>query len=420
MLGTMWHRGRLVIASGLVLAAVMLSVSVAGKTHPVAGWLPSAARIVLAVAQAVLVLGRRRAPLAVLAATTGIAAVMIAGGLAADPVAAGPLVAAYTVGSLGQERPGDQPKMRRIAAGGGAALAAAVVLMTAMTLPGSRQRPSVSGAWQQIALLGAFVALAWVSGYAIGTRRAYVAELEERAARLEREEGERAASAVADERLRIARELHDVVGHSIGLITVQAEAAARSARTNPDAVPGFLATISSASRDALAEMRRLLAVLRPQDSGDSLEPQPGLETLPDLVAQVEAAGLPVRLVVQPKSLPPGVGLAVYRIVQEALTNTLKHAGPVGSVKASVLVAQNGEDVMISVLDDGRGPRGDPPPAAHGLVGMRERAAMYGGTLSAGAKPSGGFRVRAKLSLSAESSSAESSPAESSSAGLEAS
>jgi signal transduction histidine kinase len=326
---------------------------------------------------------------------------MTAAGLTTGTSMAGPLAAAYAIGARGQEQQADQPALRRIVVGGGAALAAAVVLMTAMTLPGARLRPPAPGAWANIAVVGAFVALAWVSGYAIGTRRAYIAELKERAARLEREEGERAARAVADERLRIARELHDIVGHSLGLITVQAEAAGRSARTNPAAVPGFLAIISAASRDALAETRRLLAVLRPQDAGDGLEPQPGLDTLPDLVAQVEAAGLPVRLVVQPRSLPPGVGLAVYRIVQEALTNTLRHAGPVGSVKASVLVAHAGENIMVSVLDDGHGPRGDPPAAAHGLVGMRERVAMYGGTLSAGGQPGAGFVVRATLSLSAE-------------------
>lgn len=397
----MRHPGRRAVTVDIAVAAAVLTASVSGNTDRMARWLPLTAQIILAVVQSVVVIARRRAPFGVLAVTTAIGVVMTAAGLPTGTSDAGTLAAAYAVGSRGQEQPDNQPGLRRVAGGGGAVLAAAVLLMAALTLPGARLRPPMPGAWANIAGVGAFVALAWVSGYAISTRRAYIAELKERAARLEREEGERAARAVADERLRIARELHDIVGHSLGLISVQAEAAARSARTNPDAVPGFLATISTASRGALAEMRHLLAVLRPRDSGDGLAPQPGLEALPELVAQVGAAGLPVSLDVQPDSLPPGVGLAVYRIVQEALTNTLKHGGPPGSVHASVLVAREGENILVSVLDDGLGAVSDPPPAAHGLVGMRERAAMYGGTLSACGQPGSGFEVRATLTLSAD-------------------
>jgi signal transduction histidine kinase len=246
--------------------------------------------------------------------------------------------------------------------------------------------------------VSAFVAASWVLGYAIHIRRAYVAELKDRAARLEAEEGERAARAVVDERLRIARELHDVIGHSISLITVQSEAAARSARTNPDAVPGFLATISDASRQALAELRYVLAVLRP-DVDAEMSPQPGLEGLADLVARLNAGGLRTRLDAEPMDLPPGVGLAVYRIVQESLTNVIKHAGP--HTKASVTVARSAGVVRVSVHDDGVGPSGPVASTAHGIVGMRERVAVYGGALRAGAGPGGGFEVEALIPLPEE-------------------
>ena len=177
-------------------------------------------------------------------------------------------------------------------------LAAAAVAVAAMA-PGARSQPGLWGALT----IGALVAASWVLGYAVRTRRDYVAELRDRAARLEAEEGERAARAVVDERLRIARELHDVIGHSISLIAIQAEAAARSARSNPDAVPAFLSRISAASRQALAEMRGVLAVLRP-DAEAELSPPPGLEQVGELVASLRAGGLETRFEVEPMDLPP--------------------------------------------------------------------------------------------------------------------
>jgi signal transduction histidine kinase len=222
-----------------------------------------------------------------------------------------------------------------------------------------------------------------------------VAELKDRAARLEAAEGERAARAVVDERLRIARELHDVIGHSISLIAIQSEAAARSARSNPDAVPVFLSAISAASRQVLAEMRGVLAVLRP-DAEAELSPQPGLEQVGELVASLRAGGLETRLEAEPMQLPPGMALAVYRIVQESLTNVLKHAG--ADAKAGVTIIRSRGTVRVSVHDDGAGPSGRAPGTAHGIVGMRERAAAYGGTLRTGARPGGGFEVEASIPL----------------------
>jgi signal transduction histidine kinase len=198
-----------------------------------------------------------------------------------------------------------------------------------------------------------------------------------------------------DERLRIARELHDVIGHSISLIAIQSEAAARSARSNPDALPAFLSGISAASRQALAEMRGVLAVLRP-DAEAQLGPQPGLEQVDELVAGLRAGGLETRLEVEPMRLPPGIGLAVYRIVQESLTNVIKHGGT--GAKACVTITRNGGTVRVSVHDDGAGPGGPALSTAHGIVGMRERAAAYGGSLRTGARPGGGFGVEAAIPL----------------------
>jgi signal transduction histidine kinase len=275
-------------------------------------------------------------------------------------------------------------------------LLAAVALAVAAVAPDA---DSETGAWGSFTL-GALVAASWVLGYAIRTRRDYVAELRDRAARLEAAEGERAARAVMDERLRIARELHDVIGHSISLIAIQSEAATRSARSNPDAVPAFLSAISAASRQALAEMRGVLAVLRPDatvlPTTEELSPQPGLEQVGELVASLRAGGLQTRLEVEPMQLPPGIALAVYRIVQESLTNVLKHAG--ADVKAGVAIIRSGRTVRVSVHDDGAGPSGRALSTAHGIVGMRERVAAYGGTLRSGARPGGGFEVEASIPL----------------------
>jgi signal transduction histidine kinase len=279
------------------------------------------------------------------------------------------------------------------------ALLASVAWLVACFAPGVRTPPFASGSFY----IGAMIAASWVLGYALRTRREYVAELRDRAARLEAEEGERAARAVVDERLRIARELHDVIGHSISLIAIQSEAAARSARSNPDAVPAFLNAISAASRQALAEMRGVLEVLRPDatllPAAGELGPQPGLEQVGDLVASLRAGGLETRLEVEPLRLPPGIGLTVYRIVQESLTNVLKHAG--AGAKADVTIISSGGTVLVAVHDNGAGPSGRVLSTAHGIVGMRERAAAYGGTLRTGARPGGGFEVEASIPLPAQ-------------------
>jgi len=392
-----WKPGRVVADVAVSVAAALLTT--AGSWDKVAAWLPHSAIVPLALGQGLLLLARRRAPAVVLAATTLVGVFMLVVGYPAVPAVAASCCAAYALAMHGQRAQETEfAGTLRSAAG---ALVAAIALAVAAMAPGARDQP---GSWSSLTL-GAMVAASWVLGYALRTRRDYVAELRERAARLEAEEGERAARAVVDERLRIARELHDVIGHSISLILIQSEAAARSVRSDPDAVPAFLSRISAASRQALAEMRGVLAVLRPEAemlpatvllTTEELGPQPGLEQVGDLIESLRAGGLETRLDVEPMRLPPGIALAVYRIVQESLTNVLKHAG--SDAKAGVTIIRSGGTVRVSVHDDGAGPSGRAASSAHGIVGMRERVAAYAGTLRTGARPGGGFEVEASIPL----------------------
>lgn len=248
--------------------------------------------------------------------------------------------------------------------------------------------------------------LAWVLGDSIRTRRAYLAQLEERAARLEKEREAQAKVAVAAERARIARELHDVVAHNVSVMVVQADGAAYVLDAAPDQARKALETISGTGRQALAEMRRLLGVLRTGEHEESGEyvPQPDVEQLDELIEQVRSAGLPVDFKVEgtPRPLPSGVELTAYRIVQEALTNTRKHGGP--NTGASVRLVYFDDGLGLLVEDDGKGAphelyeEGGADGKGHGLIGMRERIGMVGGTLDAGPRPGGGFRISALLPL----------------------
>jgi signal transduction histidine kinase len=248
--------------------------------------------------------------------------------------------------------------------------------------------------------------LAWVLGDSTRTRRAYFAQLEDRAARLEREREAQSKVAVAAERARIARELHDVVAHNVSVMVVQADGAAYVLDASPDQAKQALETISSTGRQALAEMRRLLGVLRTgehQEAGEYV-PQPDVQQIEDLVEQVRSAGLTVDFRVEgtARALPSGVELTAYRIVQEALTNTRKHGGP--DAGASVRLVYFDDGLGLLVEDDGRGAAhemyedGGADGAGHGLIGMRERVGMVGGTLDAGPRPGGGFRISALLPL----------------------
>ena len=261
-------------------------------------------------------------------------------------------------------------------------------------------RPDVLGRVAAAAVLFVVPALlAWVLGDSMRYRRAYYANLEERAARLERERDAQARIAAVAERARIARELHDVIAHNVSVMVVQADGASYALASDPGRAKEALAAISATGRQALGEMRRLLGVLRREEGGtvEARAPQPGIGELGELLEQARIAGLPVSFTVEgvPQPLPSGTALAAYRIVQESLTNTRKHAGPVAS--ASVVLRYSPDTLVLTISDDGRGAAA-PDGAGHGLTGMRERVALYGGSVAAGPRPAGGFEVVATLPL----------------------
>jgi len=239
---------------------------------------------------------------------------------------------------------------------------------------------------------------AWLLGYFVGVRRRDTAELRRRAAELELAREELARRAVSEERLRIARELHDIVAHSMSVIAVQSGVGAHVIDTQPEEARKALAAVEDTSRSALNELRRLLGVLRQDgDEADGLGPAPGLGDLGRLAAQMGEAGLAVELEMRGTrpAVPPGVDLSAYRIVQESLTNVLKHAGP---ATAKVRVGYDEHELRVEVTDDGRGAAAGETAGGHGIAGMRERAAVFGGELSAGPRQGGGFRVAARLPL----------------------
>jgi signal transduction histidine kinase len=239
--------------------------------------------------------------------------------------------------------------------------------------------------------------VAWLAGENVRVRRIRLSALEERAHHLEHDRELRARQAVSEERLRIARELHDVVAHSMSVIAVQAGVANHVIDSRPELARQALATVETNTRAALVEMRRLLGVLRQGDEPSaSLAPAPGLTDVPALVLQLTQAGLAVEVRVdgEPGGVPDGVDLSAYRIVQEGLTNVLRHGGP----RAQVAIGYPGTAVVIEICDEGRGVRarsGVNGPG-HGLIGMRERVAVFGGRLTAGPRPDGGFRLMATL------------------------
>lgn len=280
---------------------------------------------------------------------------------------------------------------RRAVVGAAAAFAVEVLIIDVPRFQAGESPGQIIPAWILYFVL-------WLAGRALRERRLQADHLEDLAARLEIEREERARLAVAEERSRIARELHDVIAHSVSVMVVQSQAAQRLLEGEQDEARQALSSIETTGRQALVEMRRLLGVLRRTDADLSLAPQPGLGDLDELIGQVREAGLPVELRVEgePEPLPPGVDLSAYRIVQEALTNTLKHAGP---AHADVMIRYRNDEVELEIIDDGAG-NGKGGGAGQGLVGMRERVAIYGGVLESG-KQSGGYLVRARLPLDSD-------------------
>ncbi|WP_338061046.1 sensor histidine kinase [Lentzea albidocapillata] len=242
----------------------------------------------------------------------------------------------------------------------------------------------------------------WAMGEFIGARRAYQREMEQRLVLLETERDQQAKIAVGEERSRIARELHDIVAHAVSVMIVHADGAAYTIRSQPEVAENAVRTIADTGRLALTEMRRLLGVLRSEEAETQWAPQPDARGVVELAENTRAAGVPVRLEINGDvdDLPVGVGLSVYRIVQEALTNTIKHAG--AGTTALVRLARTPEELRLEVTDNGFGTPHDVVKVSggNGLIGMRERAAVLGGEFEAGPNPGGGWRVRATFPLAA--------------------
>jgi signal transduction histidine kinase len=326
---------------------------------------------------------RRRAPLAVLALAlaTSVVANVVAVLDAATTPAIALVVAVYSVGA-------HTSGLRAAVGGVGAAGLIAVNVAEQFSLG-------------DLLFIATILGGAWLAGRAMRYRREREHVLELLTVDLEREREEKARAAVAEERVRIARELHDVVAHAISVIVLQARGGRRSLATDPGETSEALDMIEATGSEALAEMRRLLGMLRRDDEEIALAPQPSLRYLDALAAQVREAGLPVDLSVEgePTELPPGVDLSAYRIVQEALTNALKHAGP---ATARVVVRYRENDLELEIADTGLG-AGASDGDGHGLAGMRERVSLYGGKIEAGPRDGGGFAVRARLPLDSDRS-----------------
>ncbi|OLF06160.1 two-component sensor histidine kinase [Actinophytocola xinjiangensis] len=251
-------------------------------------------------------------------------------------------------------------------------------------------------AWGGIPVLGSLVVVAWAVGWGVRSRRAYLGELRARARDLERERDQRAALAAAAERARLTRDLHDVVAHGLAVIVMQAQGGAAAFATRPSDTLTALETIVATGRASLADIRHVLSASGQVD--DSARPTPGLAQLPSLVDQVRRAGTPVELRVDgsPPPLPAGVDVSSYRIVQEALTNTMKHAG--AGARAQVLVSYRDDELRLEASDDGTGTSSGATSTGNGLRGMRERVSLLGGEVVAGPGPDGGYVVRARIPL----------------------
>ncbi|MEU3026216.1 sensor histidine kinase [Streptomyces incarnatus] len=366
---------------------------------------PGVLSLLLMLLAAVALVFRRRAPRTVLALTGTFSVVECVTGDPRAPVTMSAVVALYTVAATT-----DRTTTFRVG----------LLTMTVLTAAAMLAGPLPWYAQENLGVL-AWTGIGATAGDAVRSRRAVVQAIRERAERAERTREEEARRRVAEERLRIARDLHDVVAHHIALVNVQAGVAAHVMDKRPDQAKEALAHVREASRSALNELRATVGLLR--QSGDPeapTEPAPGLSLLEELAGTFRSAGLPVEVARadQDTRLPAAVDLAAYRIVQEALTNVRKHAG--AGARAEVSVVRVGRDIEITVVDDGAGaapapdahpehdperdPEGVPGPVpetggGHGLLGMRERVSALGGTLSTGPRYGGGFRVHAILPVS---------------------
>ncbi|PNG18174.1 sensor histidine kinase [Streptomyces cahuitamycinicus] len=342
---------------------------------------PDALSLVLMALGAAALVFRRSAPMTVLALTGTASVIESVTGDPRAPVAMSAVIALYTVASAT-----DRPTTWRVG----------LLTMTVLTSAAMAAGPLPWYAQDNVAIF-AWTGIGATAGDAVRSRRAFVQAIRERAEKAERTREEEARRRVAEERLRIARDLHDVVAHHIALVNVQAGVAAHVMDKRPDQAKEALAHVREASRSALNELRATVGLLR--QSGDPeapTEPAPGLDRLDELTGTFRSAGLHIEVARtdQGTSLPAAVGLAAYRIIQEALTNVQKHAGP--RAKAEVSVVRVGPNIEITVLDDGSGEHETQDGGGHGLLGMRERVTALRGTLTTGPRYGGGFRVHAIL------------------------
>ncbi|MFJ7154693.1 sensor histidine kinase [Streptomyces sp. NPDC101118] len=382
-----------VLALGVLVAMVLGSFVEPSGIHgrPTFGTrTPDLPSLTLMLIGATALVFRRRRPKAVLAATCAVSLVELFAGPPRAPVPMCAVVALYTVAAST-----DRPTTWRVG----------LLTMTGLTAVAMLVGPLPWYAQENLGIF-AWTGMAAAAGDAVRSRRAFVDAIRERAERAERTREEEARRRVAEERLRIARDLHDVVAHHIALVNVQAGVAAHVMDKRPDQAKEALAHVREASRSALNELRATVGLLR--QSGDPeapTEPAPGLGVLDELVDTFRHAGLPVEVArdCTDAPLPASVDLAAYRVIQEALTNVRKHAGP--DARAEVSVVRVGRTVEITVLDGGTTDTVVPVPApapepggGHGLLGMRERATALGGTCTAGPRFGGGWRVHAILPL----------------------
>ena len=365
----------------LALAASAVGLSLLASALPFDPGSPRAwAAYLLLLAHTLPLAVRRRWPLAVLVWALATGAAFAAVGPSLVPLSFTILIYVYTAAAHCP---------RRVSLAG---LAATEALLGVVWLA----RPRSIGDAGTLIIDGLLMVAAWWLGDGTRRRLEAVAAAQQRAAELERAREELARRAVTEERLRIARELHDVVAHSMSIIAVQSGVGVHVLDSQPEEARKALVAVEATSRQALVEMRRLLGVLRQEaEPRGSLAPAPGLAELEALTAEVARAGVRVEVRIEgtPTELPAGLDLSAYRIVQEALTNVVRHAGP---ATARVAVRYAPGRMSVEVVDDGRG--GDHGDQGHGIPGMRERAALYGGTLEAGPLPGGGFRVAATLPL----------------------
>jgi signal transduction histidine kinase len=373
------------LVAGIGLVQV-LGMQLSERVGRAAGWrAPDAVAYLLLAAGPAALLLRRRWPLGVLAVTLACGLAYAARTYPEGPSQLAVYPALWTVALT-------VPRRRAWLA---AILTAVAVAAAELVLYGD----TMFDGEPLYAAVTVFAAMWW--GEAVRARRAYVAELRDRAEQAERTREEEARRRVDEERLRIARELHDVVSHTIGVISVQAGVAAHLLERRPDKAAESLAAIRQASDEALGELHAMLGVLRERDGdggGTPLAPAPGLGELDALVAQAAGAGVEVQVSLEgsPRPLPAAVDLACYRVVQESLTNVVRHAG---ASRAEITVRHDDGRVVVEVTDDGRGAavgNGNGGGPGMGIAGMRERARSLGGTLEAGPRPGGGFRVQAVL------------------------